>query len=274
MEHPQQGGKAVALTIAGFDPSSGAGVTADLQTFAAHGVFGCACPTAITVQSTLGVRRVESLRGTLITDILDALQDDLVITGVKIGMLGSPDVVEAVCEFLERRRVEGLLVVLDPVMRSSSGAELLRSEALALVRERLLPLITAATPNQRELFALLGEERDSSDLGDASRRLADRYGGLGLVVTGGDELRPDDLVVRPGIAPAWLRGNRIDTQSTHGTGCAFSSALLCSMLSGHDLLEAARAAKAYVESALRLAPGIGRGRGPMNLLWTRDYVKD
>ena len=260
----------LALTIAGFDPSSGAGVTADLLTFAAHGVFGCACPTAMTVQSTLGVRRVETIDERLVAEILEALDEDLSFFGIKIGMLGSPGIVAAVCDFLDRSRSRKVVVVLDPVIRASSGAELLEPEALILLRERLLPLVTVATPNQSELFALLGENRRAGDLEEASQKLADRYSGLQLVVTGGDESSPNDLVVAAGVAPFWLVGNRVETASTHGTGCAFSSALLCSMIAGETLPQAARDAKRYVEAAMRFAPAIGHGKGPLHLLWTKE----
>ncbi len=260
----------VALTIAGFDPSSGAGVTADLLTFAAHDVFGCACPTAITVQSTQGVKRVQPLQGSLIAEILEALDEDVSLAGIKIGMLGSVEVLQAVCDYLERIRTREVVVVLDPVIRASSGAELLAPKALDLLRDRLLPLVDVATPNNEELFALLGVAQRSKGLVDASEELVRRYQGLGLVVTGGDEVAPDDLVLGEGMECAWLRGNRVDTTSTHGTGCAFSSALLCSTIAGVPLLDAAAAAKDYVESAMRSAPGIGRGRGPMDLLWTKS----
>lgn len=267
MTQPLADTPAVALTIAGFDPSSGAGVTADLMTFAAHGVFGCACPTAMTVQSTQGVRRSEPLNGRLVTDALEALADDFVIDGVKIGMLGTREVTEAVCTFLEQGR--RAVVVLDPVLRASSGAELLRVDALAVVRERLLPLVDVATPNRGELFALLGEERRDEALEEAGGRLLSRYPRLGLVVTGGDETRPDDLVLECGAEAAWLRGEHIATTATHGSGCAFSTALLCSLLAGEGLLRSAQAAKQFVEGAMRSAPRLGQGRGPMDLLWTR-----
>ena len=268
----------IALTIAGFDPSSGAGVTADLQTFSAHGVFGISAMTAITVQSTLGVRRVQVLGSKVLRETLDCLEEDLPPAGIKIGMLGSAELVTVIAEYLRcvrARRPE--YVVLDPVLRSSSGAALLDVKGVHLLRETLLPLCDCATPNRAEL-ALLCHEGSSKGrsilveqkLIDSARHLQERIGGRELVVTGGDkEGSPNDLLLLPAEEALWLKGQRVETTATHGTGCAFSSALLSRRLQGEDLLTAARGAKAYVEGALRTAPAIGHGRGPMNLLWTR-----
>ncbi len=261
----------IALTIAGFDPSSGAGATADLLTFAAHGVFGVAGLSALTVQSTLGVRRVQPLQGALLSETLRCLEDDLSPAGIKIGMLGCAEIVDVVVLFLQLvRSRRPVYVVLDPVLRSSSGAMLLEEKALRVVSEQLLPLCDCVTPNHSELASLLGAgSLQNDELPDAARKLQQGIGGSEVVITGGDAATPNDLVLSSDGDLVWLEGTRIDTTSTHGTGCAFSSALLSRHLLGDELVGAARAAKAYVEGALRSAPRLGAGRGPMNLLWTR-----
>ena len=259
----------IALTIAGFDPSSGAGVTADLAVFAAHGLYGTSCLTAITVQSTLGVRAVHPLDPALVKHTLDVLCADMPPAGIKIGMLGNAAITHAVAVFLQTiRAARNIPVVLDPVIRSSSGAVLLEAEAVELLRTEILPLVTCITPNVADLAALLGRELNGpGEIEAGARELQRSAPALGLVVTGGDQQQPDDLVVAVGPEAVWLRGERVRTSSTHGTGCAYSSALLASLVDGRELPEAALRAKRYVEEALRRAPGLGRGTGPTLLLW-------
>lgn len=268
----------VVLSIAGFDPSSGAGVTADLQTFTAHGIFGTCAVTALTVQSTRGVRRVQVVEGRLLQETLECLEEDLPPAGVKIGMLGSAELVDVVAQYVKAVRAKRpVYVVLDPVLRSSSGAALLEEEGIFSMCQVLLPLCDCATPNRGEL-ALLTGQRAVSDVShfdddvvlDRARDLQTQIGGREIVVTGGDETgMPTDLLLTPEGRVFSLEGQRVETSATHGTGCAFSSALLCRRLLGSDLTTAAHGAKAYVEGALRAAPGLGAGHGPMNLLWTR-----
>jgi len=257
----------VLLTIAGFDPSTGAGVTADLQVFAAHGFFGTAAITALTVQSTRGVAAVQPVDAVLLSATLTELQADLPAAGIKIGMLGSAGVVEAVASFLHglaRRRT----VVLDPVLRSSSGSTLLEAAAMDVLASALLPLVDWITPNWGELAGLSGSGvRDEAEAAEAMERLAGRYPGLGIVATGGDQEEPVDILRSPAGPNARIVGTDVETASTHGTGCAFSSAMLCGLLHGLAPWDAATAAKRYVEGGLRHAPGLGGGRGPMNLLW-------
>ena len=265
----------IALSIAGFDPSSGAGGTADLQTFAAHGVFGLSALTALTVQSTRGVRRTQVLDAALLEETLECLEADLAPAGVKIGMLGSSALVTVVARYLTLVRARRpVYVVLDPVLRSSSGAALLDDAGVQSLGEQLLPLCDCATPNRSELDRLTnylgGGVRGEGELLGRARDLQARVGGLELIVTGGDEEgTPTDLLLGRAGGPVWLTGARVQTRATHGTGCAFSSALLSRRLLGDDLHAAALGAKRFVEGALRTAPRVGSGRGPMNLLWTR-----
>ena len=274
------------LTIAGFDPSSGAGITADLAVFAAHGMFGVSALTALTVQSTIGVRSIHPVDGVLLGEMLEELQSDLPADGIKIGVLASSECVAAVIEFIQGLHRTGRtpILVLDPVLRSSSGRALLDEAGVDLLRSGLLPLVQWATPNVEELAVLGGWRSGFSQLATkveitaAARRLQDDYAGLGLVITGGHMEPPDDLLLLSKLPdePAsglkaetafWLKGNRVQTSSTHGTGCAFSSAFLSRLVSGEDPLAAARAAKHYVSEAMRRAVTRGGGHGPMNLLW-------
>jgi hydroxymethylpyrimidine/phosphomethylpyrimidine kinase len=260
----------ILLTIAGFDPSSGAGVTADLAVFAAQGCFGIACVTALTVQSTRGVRSLEPVSAAVVAETLACLEDDLPPVGIKIGMLARAQNVVATAEYLERLRGMGRrpVVVLDPVLQSSSGGELLDAAGLDVLRERLLGLADWVTPNAAELGVLTGLAVNSRETAvEAARLLGERYPGLGVVATGGHLEPPDDLVLEAAGAVVWLPGQRIDSRATHGTGCAFSSALLAGLVQGLPGVEAARAAKEFVAEAIRRAPGLGSGAGPMGLLW-------
>ena len=266
------------LTIAGFDPSSGAGITADLAVFAAHGLFGTSAITALTVQSTMGVAGVQPVAAEVLRATLDCLEDDLPPEGIKIGMLGTAECVAVVASYLEglrRSQRHEVKVVLDPVLRSSSGSGLLEPAGVDLLRERLLPLVDWITPNGDELALLAGTERapGGTRAGLAEMTLAFRLEmcpETSLLVTGGDLVEPDDLVVSAAVRrgePLWLPGERIATSSTHGTGCALSSALLCRLVLGDEAESAARAAKGYVTEALRSAVPIGNGHGPMNHAW-------
>jgi hydroxymethylpyrimidine/phosphomethylpyrimidine kinase len=258
------------LTIAGFDPSSGAGVTADLMVFAAHGLFGTSCITALTVQSTVGVKATHAVAAEIVCATLDCLEDDLPAMGVKIGMLATEGNVAAVADFLERagmqeRRVP---VVLDPVLRSSSGRELLDAAGVALLRERLLPLVDWVTPNVAELAVLTGREvAKRGDVEGAALALSGYGLGLNVLATGGHLDPPDDLVLTSDGTMEWLGGERIVSSATHGTGCALSSALLSRLVLGDEALAAAAAAKEYVAGAIRSAKPMGRGNGPLNHLW-------
>lgn len=259
----------IALTVAGFDPSSGAGITADLQTFAAHGLFGTAAITALTVQSTQGVAEVAPIAPSLLSHTLKHLVADLPPAGVKLGMLGSMEVVEVVAAFLRGRDSNpGPVIVLDPVLRSSSGASLFPRERVNALHEILLPLADYLTPNWGELSVLTGlkvHDLETAEL--AMRVLGERHPQLTIIATGGDQEAPVDLLWLPTGALHTLPGERVETSSTHGTGCAFSAALLAQLVRGTPALGAANAAKRFVEGALRYAPGLGMGRGPMDLLW-------
>lgn len=273
---------AVCMTIAGFDPSSGAGITADLKTFAAHGVYGVAAITALTVQSTTGVEAVEFVAPLLLRETLECLAADVTLDAVKIGMLGTAGAVLEIERFLRSHPELRDRTVLDPVCRSSSGVALLDQEGVGLLVERLLGLVGWVTPNLDELAVLTGSpEVERYVRRDEVPRLAERLASLAatsgnsalhIVVTGGHLDRPDDYVLVDGRG-SWISGDRVETTSTHGTGCAFSSALAAGLANGLEAIDAVRVAKGYVTDALRAAAPIGRGRGPMHHLFALDAVR-
>lgn len=258
------------LTIAGFDPSSGAGISADLMVFAAHGFFGTSCITSLTVQTTVGVQATHPIDPAILEKTLNFLDEDLPPAGIKIGMLGSEAAAGVVADYLARirSREPRIPVVLDPVLRSSSGRELLSEEGTEVLKSRLLSLVDCVTPNLAELAILSGQPvARREDMLSAARKLGLEYPNLMVMATGGHINPPDDLLLTSPEESTWLPGNRVETNSTHGTGCTLSSALLCRLVAGDSPQTAAEAAKQYVTEALRSAIPIGHGHGPVNHLW-------
>lgn len=261
------------LTIAGFDPSSGAGVTADLKVFAAHGLYGLAAITALTIQSTQEVVKTRPVKPEFLADTLNCLADDIEIAGVKIGMLATGDIVSIVGRFLMERNIPRERVVLDPILRSSSGRFLLESEGLARVPIQLLPSVGWVTPNIDELAILAGiavSGRESMAV--AAAALAESQPGLNVVATGGHLDPPDDFLRSSDGVEHWFPGQRIETTATHGTGCTFSSALLAELVAGTPAVEAVAGAKRYVRAAMEAAYPVGKGRGPLNHLYRLDEI--
>jgi hydroxymethylpyrimidine/phosphomethylpyrimidine kinase len=263
---------AVVLTIAGFDPCSGAGITADIKTIAAHGCYGVACITALTVQSTAAVRRVEPVDPGLIRDTLEEVVADIEISAVHIGMLGSGKVAKVVADFLESRSGQSRLpnVVLDPILRSSSGMELLDAAGTRLLLERLLPLADVVTPNVDEAAAMTGLKVTGLDeMKAAAGRLHDR-GASAVIVTGGHLDKAIDLLsfkTERGVEHEVFKADRQRSNSTHGTGCAFSTAIACHLALDRGLAEAALLAKTYVTAAISYGHPLGRGIGPVHHLY-------
>ncbi len=259
----------VVLSIAGYDPSSGAGITADIKTMAAHGCFALTCATSLTVQSTLGVKRVYPLPPELIQQTLQELMADFQPAAVRIGMLGSAGVAATVADFLAASRLPN--IVLDPILRSSSGADLLDRDGLQVMRERLLRLSTVITPNLAEAAALTGlQVADVAQMKLAARRLHE-MGARQVVITGGHLARPMDLLSVQGekeVRQEEFPGQRLESRSTHGTGCAFASALACNLAQEVTLPEATRHSGEYVRQAIAHAYPLGRGIGPLNHLYS------
>ncbi len=268
------GRRPVVLSIAGFDPSSGAGITADLKVFSAQGFYAMACITALTVQSTLGVRAVEPVAAATVEATLKMLAEDVSFSGIKLGMLATNTVCAAVADFLDF--APGVPVVLDPVLRSSSGLELLDSKGIEVLRQRLLAKVDWITPNLDELSLLTGLSVGGAEQVPAAAKrllaLAREAGNkrLNIVVTGGHLETPADFLVTSAGESAWIPGVRVETNATHGTGCAFASALLCRLVLGDPPEVAAFEAKKYVTTALRAAYPVGRGKGPMNHFFRFD----
>ncbi len=268
----------VVLTIAGFDPSSGAGVTADIKTIAAHGCYGVACITAITVQSTSGVRRVESVDPGLIAQTLEELAADISIAAVHIGMLGTGKVVQAVADFLAERKSKSKLpnIVLDPILKSSSGADLLDRPGTKLLIEKLIPLAAVVTPNVDEAAVLTGLKVTDLDEMRAAASKLHEMGAPAVVVTGGHLEKAIDLlsfVTKRGIEQEVFRAERQRSNSTHGTGCAFATAMACHLAQDRGLAEAALLAKTYVTAAIAAGHPLGRGTGPVHHLYRMNQQR-
>jgi hydroxymethylpyrimidine/phosphomethylpyrimidine kinase len=268
----------VVLTIAGFDPSSGAGITADIKTIAAHECYGVSCITALTVQSTRGVRRVVGINPEIVAETLQELHADVTIDAVHIGMLGNEQVVTVVADFLSQAKLPH--VVLDPILKSSSGADLLDPLGIRLLIERLLPLAELVTPNLEEASILTGIAVTNLDqMREAASRLH-ALGAANLVITGGDAPgghtagnQPEKAIdllsftVGRGTQTEVFKADRQRTNSTHGTGCAFSTALACHLAHGRGLPEAVLLAKVYVSAAIANAHPLGKGMGPLHHLY-------
>lgn len=269
----------VVLTIAGFDPSSGAGVTADIKTIASHGCYGVGCITAMTVQSTAGVRRVEAVDAGLVTETLEELTADIPIAAVRIGMLGSAKVVRAVAEFLGSRSGKpGKLpnVVLDPILRSSSGAELLDAAGTRVLIEKLIPLADVITPNVDEAAVLTGLKVTDLDEMRAAAAKLHSMGVNAVVVTGGHLEKAIDLLSfkgKDGFEEEVFKAERQRSNSTHGTGCAFATAMACHLALGRGLAEAALLAKTYVAAAIAAGHPLGRGTGPVHHLYRMNQQR-
>jgi hydroxymethylpyrimidine/phosphomethylpyrimidine kinase len=264
----------IALTIAGSDPSGGAGIQADLKTFSALGAYGTTVLTAVTAQNTGGVRGVHPLPVDCVLAQLEAVLDDVRVDAAKTGMLGDPELVEALVEALTRRPLPVLIV--DPVMVAGTGQRLVDASAMTTIRERLLPLADLLTPNLAEAAALLDREpaRSPIEMAEQGRALLD-LGSKAVLVKGGHldgTTAVDVLVQRSGVHQAMAP--RVDTRNTHGTGCTLSAALtaLRPRYDGQEWAVAVDAAKAYLTEAIGhgaalgvgTAAGEGRGYGPVH----------
>jgi hydroxymethylpyrimidine/phosphomethylpyrimidine kinase len=252
----------VVLTIAGFDPSSGAGVTADIKTIAAHGCYGIAAITALTVQSTTGVWKVDPVDVKLLRDTLATLVADVKVSAVHIGTLGSGDVVSEVASFLKQSPLPN--IVLDPVLAASSGAKLLDDAGLKVMLEKLFPLTTVVTPNAHEAAVLTRlNVTNIDDMKQAAGRLRE-MGAQNVVVTGGHLDVAIDLLSFSDGGVQTFKSERLESNFTHGTGCAFSSSIACHLAQGRPLAEAVLLAKAYVTAAISNGYPVGKGTNPVN----------
>jgi hydroxymethylpyrimidine/phosphomethylpyrimidine kinase len=251
----------ILLTIAGFDPCCGAGTVADLKTFAAHGCYGVAAITSMTVQNTQGVEAVHNTPSAELRGQLEILVQDCEIAAVKIGMLGNRGNAVVIGEFLDAHKFPH--VILDPVMKSSSGTELLDAGGVKYVAGELMKRASVFTPNVPEAEVLTGLEiKDVSAMEAAARKLVE-MGAQAVIVKGGHMERAVDVVF-DGSELVQLGGDRVKTENMHGTGCTFASALTAQLAAGRGLIEAATLAKAYVTKAIEKGYPIGKGRVPLD----------
>ena len=253
-----------ALTIAGSDPSGGAGLQADLKTFSALGVYGSTAITAVTVQNTQGVRYVHKLPPQVVYDQIIAVMDDIHVDAVKIGMVNDAETLDAVVRALTEHKPKFLVV--DPVMVSTSGCALMQADALAIMKERLLPMADLVTPNLPEAWTLAGTDTSVNDAAQAILRL----GVKALLIKGGHaegKTKTDYLYINKvdGVKRVEFTAETVDTVNTHGTGCTLSSSIAAFAARGFELEEAVRQAKSYLTGALKAGAGVhvGGGHGPV-----------
>ena len=265
------------LSIAGSDSSGGAGIQADIKTITAHRLFAETAITAVTAQNTKGVTAVQDISPDIVAAQIDAVFDDIRPAAVKIGMVSSAAIIEAIADRLETWNAHN--IVVDPVMVATSGARLIAEDAAEALTQRLFPLATVITPNIPEAMALLDYEVDSERTQqNAAVLLANRFGCAALVKGGHLVNEANDVLAEP--APAnddgervgeplttWFRHKRIETSNTHGTGCTLSSAIACALAQGMELADAVNAGKAYLTGALAAGLDLGAGSGPVNHMW-------
>jgi hydroxymethylpyrimidine/phosphomethylpyrimidine kinase len=251
----------VILTIAGFDPSSGAGISADLKTFAAHQCYGLAAISALTVQNTLGVQAVHPVAPAMLRDCLQSLAADGQIRAVKIGMLANAPIAKVVSEFLDAHPT--LPCVLDPVLRSSSDLPLIDEPGFQFLRDRLLSQVSVVTPNLAEAAALTGLKVEGVEEMKAAARKICELGAEAVVVTGGHLEKPVDIYGHSGGLETFT-GERCKPDNIHGAGCTFSAGIAAHLALGRQLADAIMLAKAYVAESIKKAYPIGPGRVPLN----------
>jgi hydroxymethylpyrimidine/phosphomethylpyrimidine kinase len=255
-----------ALTIAGSDSGGGAGIQADLKTFAAHGVYGTSAITAITAQNTLGVQGWEAVSPDLVRAQIHAVISDIGADAVKIGMLANAAIVREVIRAIDDLRLT--TVVLDPVMIAKGGDRLLEERAVDEIRTSLIPRVLVVTPNIPEAEVLCGSAiRTLEDMREAAHRIL-ALGPRVVLVKGGHAEGPESIDVAASADGTFeLRGPRLATRSTHGTGCTLSSAIAANLALGLADRDALVEARRYLEAAIRRAPAIGAGHGPLEHMW-------
>ena len=251
-----------ALTIAGSDSSGGAGIQADMKTMTANGVYAMSAVTALTAQNTTGVTDILESTPHFLGEQLDAIFTDIFPDAVKIGMVSSADLIVVIAEKLKQYKAKN--IVVDPVMVATSGAKLLRDDAVEALCRELLPLAAVLTPNIPEAEILSGMTiTDAVGMEAAAKLISEKYG-CAVLCKGGHKVNDaDDLLWRNGSGK-WFHGKRINNPNTHGTGCTLSSAIASNLAKGYDLDQSVERAKAYISGALAAMLDLGHGSGPMN----------
>lgn len=250
------------LTIAGSDCSGGAGIQADLKTFQANNTYGMSVITALTAQNTLGVAGVFNTPREFVALQMDQVFQDIYPDGVKIGMVSHKDIIEEIAEKLLEYGAKN--IVIDPVMVSTSGSNLMERDSKEALISKLLPLATIITPNMSEAGVLTDiQVNDKKDMEMAGRKLAAKIRGA-VLIKGGHLLdRADDFLIVDG-EEYWIDGEKIDNDNTHGTGCTLSSAIACNLAKGYNVYEAVKLGKDYITGAIKDNLNLGKGRGPLN----------
>lgn len=261
------------LSIAGSDPSGGAGIQADIKTISALGCYAMTAITSLTAQNTTGVRSIMAASASIVTDQIDMVMEDIPPMAVKTGMLCNHDVAGAVAERLAHYRIPNLVV--DPVMVSTSGSKLLSDDAIQLIVERIFPLSTLVTPNKSEALALTGEHEP-----DLQAKVLRDMGCRNILLKGGDtsdhDFKTDFLYLENNKGAVSLRADAVDTINTHGTGCTLSSAIASYLALGYGLSDAVNAAKLYITRALEAGAFVttGAGHGPVNHFYSPRRLKN
>jgi len=254
-----------ALTIAGSDPSGGAGIQADIKTMTANGVYAMSAITALTAQNTTGVTGIMEVTPEFLGEQLDNIFTDIFPDAVKIGMVASVGLIRVISEKLEYYNAKN--IVVDPVMVSTSGAKLIRDEAIETLKSSLFRQAVLLTPNIHEASILAGMPIESEEDMIRAAEIISRQFGCAVLCKGGHNPKgASDLLYRDNTYK-WFMGERIDNENTHGTGCTLSSAIACGLAKGMDLEESIRMAKDYVTGALKAMLNLGKGRGPLNHMW-------
>ena len=251
-----------ALTIAGSDCSGGAGIQADLKTMTMNGVYAMSAITALTAQNTTGVRGVQEATLEFLAQQIDAVFEDIRPDAVKIGMVSSSELIQAIADRLKYHKAEN--IVVDTVMVATSGARLISEDAIDTLKEYLIPLATVVTPNIPEAEVLAAMSiRDEENMVEAAKKIGDTYH-CAVLLKGGHSINDaNDLLYQDGTY-RWFKGKRINNPNTHGTGCTLSSAIASNLAKGYDLGASVQRAKEYISLALADMLDLGQGSGPMN----------
>ena len=251
-----------ALSIAGSDCSGGAGIQADLKTMTMNGVYAMSAITALTAQSTTGVSAIMEVTPGFLQQQIDMIFDDIRPDAVKIGMVANADLIETIADRLSVWQARN--IVVDPVMVSTSGSDLMQSAAVKTLKEKLLPLATLATPNIPEAEVLTGRTiRDEQDMISAAKAIYEESG-CAVLLKGGHSIQDANDLLYSGNGIQWFHGKRINNPNTHGTGCTLSSAIASNLAKGYDLEGSIHRAKGYISGALSAMLDLGKGSGPMN----------
>lgn len=253
------------LTIAGTDPTGGAGIQADLKTMMAHKVYGMSVITALVAQNTIGVRNIIEVTPEFLSEQLDSVFEDIYPDTIKIGMVSSPILIKTIVSKLKQYPVKS--IVVDPVMVSTSGSNLLANNALTLLKETLIPLASIITPNIPEAQVLSDISIDSNDkMIEAAIKISTLYDGYILIKGGHLKNCADDLLYYQGNIK-WYKSKRVNNPNTHGTGCTLSSAIASNLALGYSMEKSIEKAKEYITGALKSNLDLGNGKGPLNHCW-------